>query len=69
MNGTVIPDTIKSKLRAGLSPEFLSPYADREATNRPVLLHQLSDATRSTFFGEPIFVSFPLSGFAIRHPV
>jgi peptidoglycan/LPS O-acetylase OafA/YrhL len=25
--------------------EFLSPYADDEAANRPVLLHQLSDAT------------------------
>jgi hypothetical protein len=41
----VIPDTISGQLRAGLSPEFLSPYADGEVANRPVLLHQLSDAT------------------------
>ena len=49
MNGNprpVIPDTISGQLRAGLSPEFLSPYADGEVANRPVLLHQLSDATR-----------------------
>ncbi len=48
MNGNprpVIPDTISGQLRAGLSPEFLSPYADGEVANRPVLLHQLSDAT------------------------
>jgi hypothetical protein len=44
-----IPDTISGQLRAGLSPEFLSPYADGEAANRPVLLHQLSDATEVPF--------------------
>ena len=48
MNGNprpVIPDTISGQLRAGLSPEFPSPYADGEVANWPVLLHQLSDAT------------------------
>ncbi|WP_236973205.1 hypothetical protein, partial [Mycobacterium avium] len=50
MNGRnprrVIPDTISGSWRAGLSPEFLSPYADGEVANRPVLLHQPSDATQ-----------------------
>ena len=54
MNGNprpVIPDTISGQLRAGLSPEFLSPYADGEVANRPVLLHQLSDATYANSSG------------------
>ena len=45
MNGNVIPDTISGSCGRACRLEFLSPYADDEAANRPVLLHQLSDAT------------------------
>lgn len=45
----VILDTRQEQLWAsGLRPCFLSPYADGEATNRPLLLRQLSDATACT---------------------
>jgi len=45
VNGNVIPDTISGSCGRACRLEFLSPYADDEAANRPVLLHQLSDAT------------------------
>ena len=55
MNGNprpVIPDTISGQLRAGLSPEFLSPYADGEVANRPGGVSGMDPSNASIGFPE-----------------